>query len=97
MLALTIFNTDARFSIKNFKSRYVNVQISSISSVFRMSDNYSEDEYEETARDTQPMVVEVRGHGTRGSVVSGRRSPSSGRRSARSMSGAAHKRRAQNQ
>ncbi|KAL4216786.1 TeTratriCopeptide repeat [Mactra antiquata] len=43
----------------------------------KMSDFYSDEEFEEeTARDPEPMVVEVRGRGTRGSPVTARRSSS---------------------
>ena len=42
-----------------------------------MSDFYSGSDYEEdTARNPEPMVVEVRGHGTRGSPVTARRTTS---------------------
>lgn len=52
----------------------------------KMSDNYSDDDFEDTARDPEPMVVEVRGRGTKGSPVTARRS-------GRSTSATAHRRR----
>lgn len=63
-----------------------------------MSDFYSDEEFEDTARDPEPMVVEVRGHGTKNSPVTARRNIGSARsrRSSSARRGTALRRQEEN-